>query len=279
MPLLPNVLSWLGLRKSRALAPARGSRIEAEDQAAEEGYVPWLFRSGEGTALRLKKVYRRHPWATVQPVSDAPVRASVWSQWWVARRADQAITQIRDRVRGLQERWYQRRSGRPSGRAREEWLGYYQGLYRGHEPQPALFRRLIQRNGVPDWPNPYREGDPGYYDFHPEGLLAADLEAILRGVQQDWGPRRDRSEEVERHRQAARLCWALAVTSADPLNHLVRRLHVANLNMATMDAASSSHLAAAGMTSQDVVDSSVRRGWQPAALAKAWTPLVKMLSD
>lgn len=276
---LPNVLSRFGLHQGHP-GPAKPlPSLDEDDEAPEAGYVPWLFRAGEGTNLRLARVYRRHPWATPEVVSEAVAPVAWWRQTWLVCAGRRAGNRARDGLRHLQERWYQRRHGRPSVRAREEWLSYYQGLYRGHEPQPALFQRLLRRNGVPDWPNPYREGDPGYYDFHPEGLLAADLEAILRGIQQDWGPRRERSAEVERHRQAARLCWAMAVTSTDPLSHLVRRLHVANLNMATMDAASSSRLGEAGLEAQDVVASSVQRGWQPDHLAKAWNPLVKMLSD
>lgn len=269
------MLSRLGHRLKRWRLSERP--VVDEEPSGEADYVPWLFRTGTGTSLHLPRVYRRHPWAAAEPVPEVAIVPHRFHA--VVRVIREPLRRLHDRLRGVQERWHHRRTGRPSPRSRDEWLGYYQGLYRGHEPDPALFRRLMIRNGVPDWPNPYREGEPGYYDFHPEGLLAADLEAILRGIQQDWGPRRDRSEEVEHHRQAARICWALAVTSPDPLGHLSRRLHVANLNMATMDAASSSRLETVGLAAQDVVDSSVRRGWQPDRLARAWAPLVKGLSD
>lgn len=252
---------------------------EVEDEAVEGAvYTPWRFREGEGTPVRLVRVARRHPWS---PGVELPAVAAP-SPGLAGRLQAQAMKlneRVIDRWRGRIEQWHQRRHGRPSRRAVDEWLAYYQGLYRGHEPQPVLFARLLGRNGTPDWPNPFREGDPGYYDFHPEGLLSADLEAILRGIQQDWAAVRHRSEEVERHRQSARLCWALVVSRSDSLGHVMRRTHVANLNLATVDAASAAGLSALGLTPETVMAGAIARGWQPRDAAGHMVKMLKALSD
>lgn len=274
---LPHDWSELPLHDERESDD--GPDTEEHDEA-NPPYTPWRFREGEGTAVRRVRVARRHPWAAGVEV---PVESSEaphgWKAWWDRSSLRDRWEHLMDGWLGRREQWHQRHGQRPSLRATDEWLAYYQGLYRGHEPQPDLFARLLRRNGTPDWPNPFREGDPGFYDFHPEGLLSAEVEAILRGIQQAWGPKRQRSEEVDRHRHIAQVCWALVVVGPDPLSHLSRRVHVSNLNLATVDAASSKDLERVGLTSEEVMAAAVRRGWQPKSTSQSLTNVIKALGD
>jgi hypothetical protein len=256
------------------------SPTDPEDEGDDNAvYVPWKFREGQGTSVAIVRVARRHPWATAEQVAVAP-EAPTWGDRWRGSKVHEAWQTVGDGLLGWREHRHQRRRHRPSQRALSEWLAYYQGLYRGHEPQPDLYGRLLRRNGVPDWPNPYRPGDPGYYDFHPDGLLAADLEAILQGIQQDWGPPAQRDPQVAQHRAAARVCWAQVVVHADSLARIAQRLHPDNLRLATTDAASSSDLARVGLTSDQVLASAVKHGWHSTnEQGNALAQLIKALND
>lgn len=246
---------------------------EADDTAR---HVPWRFREGEGTQVIIGRVARRHPWAAAEQVTEETVPLT-WRDRWAQSRASQQWQALQDRCVGAREARHRHRRHRPSHRAMAEWLAYYQGLYRGHEPDPDTYTRLLARNGVPDWANPYRPGDTDYYDYHPEGLLAADLEAILLGVQQDWTVAQDRDATVERHRQLARLCWAQVVVRTDSLAQISRHLHVANLRLATFDAALSPDLGLLGLTADQVRAGATTHGWQsrdPESLS-----LQRMITD
>ena len=75
--------------------------------------------------------------------------------------------------------WRERRSQGTSPRALAEYQAYYDGLYQERSPDPALFERLLRRNGSPDLPNPFPPGTVEHYRFHPDGLLWADAEALI----------------------------------------------------------------------------------------------------
>lgn len=94
-------------------------------------------------------------------------------RWW-----DQAV----DHAVSWGEKIWLKWKKVPSLRAREEYLEYYNGLYHTSGPDFKKLERLIRRNGVPEWPNPFPEGMPEHYQLHPDGFLMADLLAVL----EDW---------------------------------------------------------------------------------------------
>jgi len=96
-----------------------------------------------------------------------------WKKWfWVAL----------DRIIGKVEMCHVFLKKTPSVRARKEYLDYYKGLYHSSSPDLKKIQRLLIRNGVPEWPNPFPEGLPEHYHIHPDGFLSGDLLAVL----EDW---------------------------------------------------------------------------------------------
>lgn len=87
--------------------------------------------------------------------------------------------------------WERRRSS-PSARAWSEVLDYYSGLYQSKGPDPKLFRRLIHRNGAPLWRNPFPGGEAQHFLYHPDGLVLADIEAILEDLAEEWQAQQSR---------------------------------------------------------------------------------------
>lgn len=93
----------------------------------------------------------------------------------------------------------EKRRAYPSDRARKEYLDYYAGLYQDRGPNPAHFQEMLRRNGRPFMANPFPEGTREHYLYHPEGLVLADLEAILGNQVQDWKVTKEPSGEPEEH--------------------------------------------------------------------------------
>jgi hypothetical protein len=221
--------------------------------------VPWRFR--ETARTRIARGTRMSPWHDLV-IADAVPPPRTWRTRLNAVWAPVAQwgRRLGDRAQGFQERRFQRQEGRPSFRAQEEWLDYYQSLYHGHDPDPARYVQLLRRNGVPDWPNPHTEGDLAHYDFHPDGLLAADLEAILLGLRRDWAREAPETPHEAANRRAACVCWALVVAKGQPLPHTQGRIHPSNLTLATVEAAASADLAQVGLTLPQVLTAAERLG-------------------
>lgn len=206
----------------------------------------------------------------------------------LATGAKQSLTHamqgLCDRAWGVLERVRPVRWG-TSRRAWREVLAYYDA----HEqdgPDPAAFRRLIRRNGLPDWANPFHEGQEEHYRCHPLGMLAADVELILEAWFMDVEPEHasasapaatwptlaesHRRERQERHRQRvskqarARVCWAMAVASGG-LSRLRSVLHPDNLMAATTDAVLRGDLEPWGLSAPKVWRSAGRQGLVPTS--------------
>jgi len=256
--------------------------------------VPWRFRDPRQQVIH---GHRASPWHPLQP-EEAPevslTPAERRRQAWHAHPIYRAIQGLADRGMGWREAWHQRGNRRPSWAAQEEWWAYYQGLYQGKDPDVAQYARLLRRRGVPDWINPYPPGEPGHYDFHADGLLAADLEAILRGIRltlmtpaplpapstvnamptaavptpQEW-----RAAHILHQYEAARLCWALVVARGQPLPVLTQQIHASNLAMALTDVAAAP-LTQVGLTPAKLFAGAVRARLLPADEARKILDLV-----
>lgn len=87
---------------------------------------------------------------------------------------------------GFQEKQRRLKGLPPSPRAFQEGLKYYAGLYQSKAPNAQIFLDFLQRNGVPDWANPYSESSIEHYQYHPLGFLAADVDYLLQALEQEW---------------------------------------------------------------------------------------------
>lgn len=151
-------------------APAPSSPDEEDIQSASERLL--------ASAAPLE---RRSPWdfhGGVAP-SELPGATQQASLWW---ERHSWVAPLADRLVG----WIERRRPHPSQRAMQEAVEYYDGLYQERAPRADVFARLLLRNGIPDWPNPFPQGSDQHYSLHPEGIIAADLAVILDGLTSDW---------------------------------------------------------------------------------------------
>lgn len=171
-------------------------------------------------------------------------------------------------IQKAQDRWvgfWERRRGvayRPSPMAWKEALAYYEGLYQDRGPDPLAFRRLLVRRGTPDWKNPFPEGMVEHYRYHPEGLMLADVEAILGEVLNAWKPppvspelplgvelgewptleqatQLRLEEQIKEERSWGHLacvCWGFALLNGEPLRETISKIHADNLTWATVHA-------------------------------------------
>lgn len=199
---------------------------------------------------------------------------------------------MRHRFQHLADRWvgfWESRRSSPSPRAWAEVLGYYGNLYQTKGPDPEAFRRLLTRNGVPTWRNPFPEGEAQHFLYHPEGLVLADLEAILEDLTLNWGDQQKRvSDEKEppdefltrwptmeealqlrelettrRRRHWSRLsavCWGMLLLHAKNLEGLRDRVHEDNLAWATVHAWKVAPWEMWGINPAHVLEAAVRLG-------------------
>ncbi len=143
----------------------------------------------------------------------------------------------------------------PSDEAIDAASEYYSGLYQSRLPDPVEFSRICSKYGVPDWPNPYPESEVQHYEFHPDGFLFADLEAILVDMmkeregrlenmdQQTWPDlasavtRAHLQNEDFQHRcaMAARHCWAIMLASGQAAPRIAAHVHPDNIWLVNMD--------------------------------------------
>lgn len=210
----------------------------------------------------------------------------------VPRRLPSWLMKGADCLVGFQER---RRNGPPSSRAWEEMLAYYAGLYQDRAPDPGQFKRLLRRCGVPQRANPFPEGEPQHFLYHPDLLIMADLEAILDDLVLEWdeenkpprlnpSPPADveeteewpdvdqamRLRELELQQQSrewsrlAGVCWALALLDGQPLTALVEHVHKANLALATLHAWRTAPLSQWGLDGEKVLRAALKHGIVPA---------------
>lgn len=63
--------------------------------------------------------------------------------------------------------------------AQEVWLGYYKNLYKTESPSRIVFKNLLSKYGVWNFPNPYRQGSENYYAYHENGVFFADIDFLL----------------------------------------------------------------------------------------------------
>jgi hypothetical protein len=178
------------------------------------------------------------------------------------------LSGVRHRFQCLADRWvgfWESRRLSPSPRAWAEALDYYGSLYQTKGPDPEAFRRLLTRNGVPTWRNPFPEGEAQHFLYHPEGLVLADLEAILEDLALNWKNQQEgvpeekeppdefltqwptmeealqlrELETTRRMRHWSRLsavCWGMLLLQAKNLDGLRERVHEDNLAWATVHA-------------------------------------------
>lgn len=213
-----------------------------------------------------------------------------WCQRFLAAGGS-LLQKVQDAWIRHDEARFQRRSHGPSARAMGEILDYYTRAAE-YGPHPEAFARLIRRNGLPDWPNPFPEGQEEHYLIHPLGFLAADLEHIVAGWAQEpvapippepslwptveesalaaYQARRRDDKEV---RARARVCWAMAVM-AGPLSRLRRQIHPHNLLAATTDAVLRGPLHEFGLDPDAVWASAQKQGWAPDLKAReVWSKM------
>lgn len=190
----------------------------------------------------------------------------------------------------------------PSDRASAEFLSYYEGLYQEKGPDPAQFRALLRRNGPPFLSNPFPEGMPEHYLYHPDGLIMADLEAVLGGLAQHWEKLSDRDAQcdakeqedsayvwptifqADRARQleilategqwsrVAGVCWAMVLLEAKSMDWLRARVHSDNLAWATVQSLRSSPLEEWKLCPASVLSAAVDHGVLPARVAAELFP-------
>ena len=203
---------------------------------------------------------------------------------------------LRDACVGFVER----RRPFPSDRATAEYLAYYEGLYQERGPNPLAFRVMIRRNGRPFLTNPFPEGDPDHYLYHPDGLIMADIEAVLGGLANHWEKLSSKSEETSpddsspyqwpsideadrarrqdvleteaRWAKLAGVCWAMVLLEPGPLDWLRERVHADNLAWATVQALRTSPLVEWGVNPHEVVAQAISSGVLPARVAKELFP-------
>ena len=205
------------------------------------------------------------------------------------------MTRLLDWWVGVREKRSARSQG-PSSRAWEEMLSYYNGLYQSHGPDPVRFERLLLRNGVPVWPNPFPEGVAQHFDFHPDGLLLSDLEAILEDLSDFWHqqePGEEDSPVVESNpaywpqmqeilhlqeidrlrcrrewRKIAGVCWGLALIRMRNTEWIETRVHADNLTWATIHALKTAPWKTYGVSAKEVLEAAIRLNLLPDTIAE-----------
>lgn len=208
--------------------------------------------------------------------------------------------------------WLERRRRFPSARAWEEALAYYDGLYADRGPDPAQFRRLVIRCGLPAWANPHPQGLEEHYRFHPTALALVDVEAILVDLERSWarerqavgqsgveasmqeesawvgtfpsieGAVRARGQEQEATRalwaiEASR-CWGWAVLEAGNIVELQRWVHPDNLAWATVHAARLASKHGAPWSPQAMLLSAQKQGLLSDQATQAWLGRIALAS-
>lgn len=235
---------------------------------------------------------RSSPWESVPVTAERPSLPAPALHWW--NRAADAVLGWVERHRPVH--WG------PSRRTWHEVMDYF-SLHAQEGPCPVRFRRLLKRNGLPDWANPFPEGAAEHYTFHPLGLLAADVSLILEAWTQKNLPHSDAASEEEglkklgdgvlwptlseaaaerwreqrqHDRQAraqARVCWAMVLMAGAPWR-LRDTVHPENLVAATLDAVLRGDLASWGLSPQQVWTEAVRHGIVPPRNPnELWTAL------
>jgi hypothetical protein len=160
----PEQVLGASAARSRYLSPW-DMLNQPEDES--EAQAPFHAMGNKGLA-------RLTAWVSTTPIQKAIEGVSRWRQKWTDTRLSREERHRRDENEG------------PSPRAFQEFLSYYTGLYQTRGPDPLRFSRLLTRNGLPDWVNPYPESAAEHYEFHPQGLLAADVDYLLQAIEEDW---------------------------------------------------------------------------------------------
>lgn len=217
---------------------------------------------------------RTHPmdgWREVMPGKPStwsPETAHKASQtstsrvWW--QRFHAWRESVGDHWIGWRERRHQARGQGPSERAWDEALEYFAGRYRERLPDPKALARLVRRNGTPDWSNPFPEGHPRHYDYHPDGLLMMDITVLLEGMMQamddsvadldeidttlsrdqvEWvtleDAVRDNEQDARRRSQnqqrLAMISWAMVLAWGNGLDRAWHAVHRDNLTAITIE--------------------------------------------
>lgn len=109
-----------------------------------------------------------------------------------------------------------RLTGRPMARAARDWEMYYRGLYRSRDPDPRLFSRLLTAHGFWNVPNPFPAGRPEYFLHHPDGVVLADVDAVLDAWVASLTPSPKMTPLLQ-----AEMNWAVLAQSLPELSHLV----------------------------------------------------------
>lgn len=210
--------------------PAKLHLEEPEDFDRPSG--AFRFRPGHQGGLT---GHRLSPWHAFVPDPDeSPSWKTRWRDRWHQHAIYHQWQRLTDALVGWQDAWARRGRQRPSYAAQEEWWAYYQGLYQEHDPDLFMFDRLLRRRGVPDWVNPYPMDDEAHYDFHPDGLMLADIQAVLLGVRARWSVERGDPTEIallKHHGEMAAACMGLALARGKA-RWPITRAHVGAENLA-----------------------------------------------
>ena len=251
------------------------SDFEFENQGRPQPAFRFRERPGQ-----VRHGFRASPWHAFEPQDESPPpREEKWKDTLQRSMLFRWLSNIQDHWVGWRERWYQKRRGRPSMQAQDEWWRYYEGLYQGKSPDVQKYARLLRRHGVPDWINPYGIGEPEHYEFHPDGLMLADVQAVLMGLQIHWGLiTLDEDTQTERRiqRQLAAACLGLAFALGKTMPIMSARVAQENLALVVMEAALT-NLQAFGVKPMNVLNGAVRAGVLADDEARLLEPILKQM--
>lgn len=159
-------------------------------------------------------------------------------------------------VRWSEKRHQQKSEGIPSPEAIDEAVAYYSGLHNGGSHDPLLFKKLLGRRGLPDWPNPYPIG-PERALLHDEGFLWADVQVLAEDLLAKASGEvafQDRDAE-EKHKiriHHAQICWMMILQeTGGAWPNTLAAIHPDNLTAITLEAMLNPHLAAWGVNPGD----------------------------
>lgn len=155
-------------------------------------------------------------------------------------------------VRWSEKRHQEKSEGIPSAEAIDEAVAYYSSLHNGKAHDPVLFKKLLDRRGLPDWANPYPIG-PERALLHEEGFLWADVQVLVEDLlAKASGPSTLQDQEDEDANKLrihhAQICWMMILQeTSGAWPRSLMAIHPDNLTAITLEAMLNPHLAAWGI--------------------------------
>lgn len=154
-----------------------------------------------------------------------------------------------DRCVRWKEKLHQEKSeGIPSPEAVDEAIEYYDGIHLGRPHDPVVFRRLLDRRGLPDWTNPYSSG-PERSLVHEEGFLWADVQALVEHLMAKAdGSIAAKDEDYHLRMHHAQICWMMILQeTGGAWPRSLSMIHPDNLIAITLEAMLNPHLVLWGL--------------------------------